>query len=492
MIPFLGASPTQANASLLQASDPLRLLLSGSTASVQVAVNPENGVAGIIFQGVFYPASLPDNVKLGELLKVMIQTEAELMLLKILSENDDSTQTTKSNPSKAEILKPEEKKLLRDAFKPDTKEISNQNSKGFEKIINEKPSPTAQEIKEQIKVFFTTKDLNQLQPKFTQPTSNALLLTPSNLFATSPKQETLQIQDQPAIQLTSTQKVPQYEKIISALVESLMLLVDRDATEISSNIPAFSKSVAHAAQAVIAFQDLPEEEIYKVIKSVLKKLLGSEGSHINQPINSAEKEISQSLEKKIAEMRPEQLSLLKPAKLELAKFDKNLAQPVVGEGVLIVPAYIKESIQTVVQQFLKTTEVIEKIHSETQYLPQSVYFVVPFAQPLGTHSVEFFLPREKENKKKRQRRSSRSHMKITLPIIGDIRIEFLTINDEAHIKIIVESEEIRQKISEHKFVIEKAFHEIGLNIPSLFIECGKVGSIKPLWLKEQLGVEALA
>lgn len=490
MIPFLGATPTQANATQTQALDPLRLLLPGSTASVQVAINPDNGVAGIVYQGIFYPASLPDTVKLGELLKVLIQVEADLMLLKILSEKDDSPKTEKSISQKSEILRPDEKKLLKESLKLDLKEGIQQFTAELKESIKLNP----QEIKEQIRVFFSSQDKLAYTKTPSNPTQSTvaqpqILMQPKELLKQS--SEVSQLKLPIANNESSFQSKQIFEKLLSTLVESVIVLGSKSEILSPEKIAVFSRSVAHSAEAVVMLQDLPEEGVYKLLKNVLKKLINSDLGQLASPKNTQEKEVIDVQDRRIIS---EQLNLIKPDKIHTSNFDKASLQPSAKEIVSALPPLIKESIQTVITQFLKTTEVIEKIHAETPFLPQGVYFVVPFAQPLGNHSVEFFLPREREQKEKnrKKKRSSRSHMKLTLPILGEIRIEFLTINDEAHIKIIVESEEVRQKLSEHRFLIEKAFHEIGLAIPSLFIECGRVGSIKPVWLKEQLGVEALA
>lgn len=493
MIPFLGATPTQANATPSQALDPLRLLLSGSTATVQVAINPENQVAGIVYQGVFYPASLPDNVKLGELLKVLIQVEADLLLLKILSENEKSTKTTKKESSQSEILKPEEKKILKEAFKLDLKDPIPQIPNALSEGIKSHP----QEIKEQIKVFFTKGDIAQnisVMQKKSEPMIKPEAIQLPLLEVKTPIDELIKINPQ----LVSEKELPQAKQIISkllsSLVESTVMLGVKSEKITPEVISSVSKSIAHSAEAVILLNDISEEGIYKLLKNVLKKLINFEFGEA-----TLAKPQSTNLETKEKQGggivgTPEKTSLITAPKLEVLRPERSITRQVSKDITFEIPQMVKESLQGVIQQFIKTTEVIEKIHAETPYLPQSVYFAVPFAQPLGNHSVEFFLPREKEQKEKNKKRkkTSRSYMKFKLPILGEIKVEFLTISDEVHIKIIVEDEEVKDKLTQNKYLIESTFHEIGLTVPALFIECGKVGSIKPVWLKEQLGVEALA
>lgn len=82
---------------LLLPKDPLRSLPEGTAILVKTA--EIKGEKAILYNGQAYPAVLPDDVKLGEMIKVVLQAKSDILLLKLLD--------------RPEAVKNEEQKVLR-------------------------------------------------------------------------------------------------------------------------------------------------------------------------------------------------------------------------------------------------------------------------------------------------------------------------------------------------------------------------------------------
>ena len=95
------------------------VLKAGAITEIKVSTDPQTGQRGITMNGIFLPAVLPDNVKVGQKLSVAVQSSIDALVLKILSDGDKPKATTKPAPSLRDLkllITSKESEHLREAL----------------------------------------------------------------------------------------------------------------------------------------------------------------------------------------------------------------------------------------------------------------------------------------------------------------------------------------------------------------------------------------
>jgi hypothetical protein len=110
---------------LLLPKDPLRSLPEGTAILVKTA--EIKGEKAILYNGQAYPAVLPDDVKLGEIIKVVLQAKSDILLLKLLD--------------RPEAVKSDEKKVLRELLGELRKQEHSVTKPWPEPKVNEQSAP---------------------------------------------------------------------------------------------------------------------------------------------------------------------------------------------------------------------------------------------------------------------------------------------------------------------------------------------------------------
>lgn len=437
---------------LLMPIDPLRSLPEGTAILVKAA--EIKGEKAIQYQGKLYPAVLPDNVKLGEMIKVVLQAKSDILLLKLLD--------------RPEALKTAEQQILR-ALVSELRRNEVESSPTYQEKLVQGTKPQAKKLE---KSYPSLEDPVKKQETIQeQITKKAVDIEKTIAQDSIPKRETLNITERRVIEVKLEQKA-------SEIVKNTL---DHTA---DNKIAKFDKKVIEEIKAtadILVDKTRKSEQLINLIAPPSQPIIEPE-SPTKSPILETVLKIA--LEPKITErpkleqIAPEQVKMIEEKKEEIIRIIESVLkvvkkvdqEPQVFKSpeALIFKAteQLEKSAEKVLELVLNSNEVLERIQEKRT----ETYGVFPFFYgSIGRVVIGEFLVRK--NKKRRFR--------LFLEGFGELIVDI----DEDRIVLTTNSKETYLLLKENIHIVKSEFR--GLEV---LISLGESGLLVPDFVKEKLSL----
>lgn len=443
---------------LLKPIDPLRSLPEGTAILVKAA--EIKGEKAIQYQGKLYPAVLPENVKLGEMIKVVLQAKSDILLLKLLD--------------RPEALKAPEQQILR-ALVTELRRNEVQSSTTYQEKHVQNSKPLAKNPEQPDFGYSTSKQEfvpEQLIKKVSEIENNKA----QDFIA---KKDLLRVTDRKIIDIKTEQKVSEIErKIIESLTESKVVKLDKKTIE----------EVKKATEILIdKINNTKSEQLINLVAPLLRspQLIELEP----QIISNIETILKTALEQKVTEkpkieqarpeqVTPEQLKLVEENKDEIVRIIESVLKIVKKvdhetqvfkalEAMIFKPIeQLEKSSEKVLELIFNSNEVLERVQEKRS----DAYAVFPFFYgSIGRVVIGELLV--KKNKKRRFR--------LFLEGFGELVVDI----DDDKINLTVSSKETYLLLKENIHIVKSEFP--GLEV---LISLGHSGLLLPEFVQEKLSL----
>lgn len=467
--------------------DPLRMLPEGSEITVQVAFDQKTGKLGITFNGVFYSADIQKNAKLGEFLKVLIQANADQMLLKILDEKSEVEVFKKK--SKDSVLTTNEKQILREALFP--KEYSD-IKRSKENVTFKEIQLLSDKIKENTKIInniLPETIINTSQLKIPKMESKSIFLNSNNTASLNSSKILLEpnVTDLSFISQNSSTK--ESSKVTTDVIKS-------QADIQKQHVLNFLSDLTPPLKEIFKNSFSNPEELYTFIKLILKKQLASSPALMTEePSKNISNTETQKLISEIIKNIPD-VQVEKPLSKSISK---KIVSEIIKEDFvrndILKDKSIVETIQHSLTQMLSVTETLEKLNSQSGYKGEGVYFLLPFFVRPTIRYAESYLQFDEEyenHKQNKKKRPKLLKLKFLLPEIGEISVELLSHGKEVHLNIFVQSEKAKIIFASLKDDFQRVLLGEGIQIKTISTMVMSPKHITPFWVTDEISVEKIA
>ncbi|GEM_PF-6101480 len=438
--------------------DPLRSLPEGTAILVKAA--EIKGEKAIQYQGKLYPAVLPDNVKLGEMIKVVLQAKSDILLLKLLD--------------RPEALKTPEQQVLR-ALVTELRRNEVQSSPTYQ----EKPAQSSKLIVKNLEQSYLENSPNKQEMIPEQLIKKVAEIEKNKAQDFIPKKDQLDVTDRKVLDTKTEQKISEIErKIIENLTESKIVKLDKKTV----------KEVKKIADLIVdKISNTKNEQLINLVDPLLRspQLIELEP----QIISNIEKILKTALEQKITErpkveqarpeqIIPEQAKLVEEKKEEIIRMIESVLKVVKKvdhepqvfkalEAMIFKPTeQLEKSVEKVLELIFNSNEVLERVQEKRS----DTYGVFPFFYgSIGRVVIGELLVRK--NKKRRFR--------LFLEGFGELVVDI----DDDKIILTVSSKETYLLLKENIHIVKSEF--LGIEV---LISLGQSGLLIPDFVQEKLSL----
>ena len=440
---------------LLLPIDPLRSLPEGTAILVKAA--EIKGEKAIQFQGKLYPAVLPDNVKLGEMIKVVLQAKSDILLLKLL----DRPEAIKS--SEQQVLRALVSELRRNEVSPQIKQpyskieqsVSKQEIFPEQLYSKQEHSVNKQEIKKMAQSI-NKQEVEQL----TKKVADTEKVAAQDFIA---KKDRLKLSEKNSIEPILEQNVSERKNIENS-AEIKIAQIDKKAAEEIKKI------------AEISVDKLRKND--QLINLIAPSLI-VEAESITSPV--LETVLKVAFEPKITErpkteqVAPEQVKIVEERKDEIVRIIESVLkvvkkveqEPQIFKALEFKPKeQLEKSAEKVIELVINSNEVLERIQEKRP----DTYAVFPFFYgSIGNVVIGELLVRK--NKKRRFR--------LFLDGFGELIVDI----DDDKIVLTASSKETYLLLKDNINIVKSEFP--GLEV---IISLGQSGLLIPDFVQEKLSL----